>query len=204
MAIITDVNHTDVERQSIGNCWLYAQASWVESMHLTATGEAFDTSQSYWTYWHWFDEIKGGFEDEISTGGNQWTSNALVKKRGLMILLSDLLAPQEDVLRALRGERPRCPVPGTACARNVKHVTAGPYRGSSRRCFLLHITCLPVTELRKNLHIQQNPWMKAGSEKRRRGPLRRRANNNWESQYENVWSDGSCHGANRDSVVSRG
>jgi len=81
---ITDVNHTDVERQSIGNCWLYAQASWVESMHLTGTGEAFDTSQSYWTYWHWFDEIKGGYSDEISTGGNQWTANAIVKKRGVM------------------------------------------------------------------------------------------------------------------------
>lgn len=81
---ITDVNHTDVERQSIGNCWLYAQASWVESMHLTATGEAFDVSQSYWTYWHWYDEIKGGWSDEISTGGNQWTSNDIVRERGIM------------------------------------------------------------------------------------------------------------------------
>ena len=39
---ITDVNHTDVERQSIGNCWLYAHATWIESMNLTATGTAFD------------------------------------------------------------------------------------------------------------------------------------------------------------------
>jgi len=81
---ITDVAHTDVERQSIGNCWLYAQASWVESMHLSATGEAFDISQSYWTYWHWFDQILRGWRDEISTGGNQWTSNDLVRDRGLM------------------------------------------------------------------------------------------------------------------------
>ena len=34
---ITDVPQSDVERQSIGNCWLYAEASWVESMHLSAT-----------------------------------------------------------------------------------------------------------------------------------------------------------------------
>lgn len=81
---ITDVPHTDVERQSIGNCWLYAQASWVESMHLAATDEAFDVSQSYWTYWHWFDQIGNGWSDEISTGGNQWTSNSLAEERGLM------------------------------------------------------------------------------------------------------------------------
>ena len=82
---ITDVPHTPVERQSIGNCWLYAQATWVESMHLTATGDEFDTSQSYWTYWHWFDQVLGGFSDEISTGGNQWTANDIIQQRGLMI-----------------------------------------------------------------------------------------------------------------------
>jgi hypothetical protein len=83
---VTDVPHTDVERQSIGNCWLYAQASWVESMNLAATGEQFDVSQSYWTYWHWYDEITSGWgtDDEISTGGNQWTSNDLVRERGIM------------------------------------------------------------------------------------------------------------------------
>ena len=83
---VTDVNHTDVERQSIGNCWLYAQASWLESLNLTATGEAFDISQSYWTYWHWYGEITDswGSMDEISTGGNQWTSNGIVLDRGIM------------------------------------------------------------------------------------------------------------------------
>jgi len=83
---VTDVPHTDVERQSIGNCWLYAQASWVESMNLAATGEPFDVSQSYWTYWHWYDEITSGWgtDDEISTGGNQWTSNDLILERGIM------------------------------------------------------------------------------------------------------------------------
>ena len=61
---IVNVAQTDVERQSIGNCWLYAHASWVESMNMTATGEDFDISQSYWTYWHWFDQIAGGFTDD--------------------------------------------------------------------------------------------------------------------------------------------
>ena len=31
---ITDVNHTAVERQSIGNCWIYATTGWVESLIL--------------------------------------------------------------------------------------------------------------------------------------------------------------------------
>ncbi len=81
---IVNVPHTDVERQAIGNCWLYAHASWAESMHLAATGEAFDSSQSYWTYWHWFDQIVGGWSDEISTGGSYSTANNIVRKYGLM------------------------------------------------------------------------------------------------------------------------
>jgi hypothetical protein len=30
---IVNVPHTDVEKQSIGNCWAYAHTSWAESMH---------------------------------------------------------------------------------------------------------------------------------------------------------------------------
>ena len=83
---ITDVEHTPVERQSIGNCWLYSQATWVESMVLSATGEELDVSQSYWTYWHWFDQVTGFFTpDEIQTGGFQFTSHQIVRDRGLML-----------------------------------------------------------------------------------------------------------------------
>jgi len=81
---IVDVPQTDVERQSIGNCWLYAHASWAESMHKAATGEDFDVSQSYWTYWHWFDQIAGGFATQIATGGNWATANAIARKYGLV------------------------------------------------------------------------------------------------------------------------
>ncbi len=92
---IVNVPQTDVERQAIGNCWLYAHASWVESMHLTATGESFDVSQSYWTYWHWFDQIAGGFNDEVSTGGGWAVANEIVKKYGLM-RESDFIAADSD------------------------------------------------------------------------------------------------------------
>ncbi len=80
---IVDVPQTDVERQSIGTTWLYAHASWVASMHQAASGESFDVSPSYWTYWHWFDQIAGGAATTISTGGNWATANGIVKKYGL-------------------------------------------------------------------------------------------------------------------------
>ncbi|MDF2693356.1 MAG: hypothetical protein K0S65_1739 [Labilithrix sp.] len=81
---IVNVAQTDVERQSIGNCWLYAHASWIESMNRTATGQPFDISQSYWTYWHWFDQIAGGYSSQVSTGGNWTTANNIIRKYGLM------------------------------------------------------------------------------------------------------------------------
>jgi hypothetical protein len=83
---VTDVNHTDVERQSIGNCWLYAHASWIESMNLSATGMAFDVSQSYWTYWDWFNKIVGGevYSGELETGGFYDVANNIVLERGIM------------------------------------------------------------------------------------------------------------------------
>jgi hypothetical protein len=81
---ITDVEHTDVERQSIGNCWLYAEASWVESMHLQATGEKFDVSQSYWTYWHWYEQIIEEQVGEIETGGFFSVAGDIIKERGLI------------------------------------------------------------------------------------------------------------------------
>jgi len=81
---VTDIKNSDVERQSIGNCWLYATASWVESMHIYATGEKPDLSQSYWTYWHWFDQIVQENPGEIQTGGSEWVSFEIIRDRGLM------------------------------------------------------------------------------------------------------------------------
>jgi hypothetical protein len=95
---IVNVPQTDVERQSIGNCWLYAHASWVESMHKAATGESFDVSQSYWTYWHWFDQVATGNATTISTGGNWQTANAIVKKYGLVAERDFILADTDSEL----------------------------------------------------------------------------------------------------------
>jgi hypothetical protein len=44
------------------------------NMGITGTG-AFDTAQSYWTYWQWFDQIisSWSWDDEISTDGNPYS-----------------------------------------------------------------------------------------------------------------------------------
>jgi len=81
---VTSVNQSEVERQSIGNCWLYAGASWVESLNKAATGVELDTSQSYVTYWHWFDQITRGGGKEIRTGGSYATVVDLYLRYGLM------------------------------------------------------------------------------------------------------------------------
>ena len=66
---VTQVKHTEVKQQSIGNCWLYAMASWMESLKLNQE-EELNVSETYWTYWDWYIKLKrGGGADEISTGG---------------------------------------------------------------------------------------------------------------------------------------
>lgn len=88
-APVVDVPHTAVQRQSIGNCWIYSHATWIESMHLTSTGAELSLSQSYWTYWHWFEQITGSLSRdeatvEIDTGGTWATANSIVRRYGLM------------------------------------------------------------------------------------------------------------------------
>jgi len=82
---VTDVQHSAVKRQSIGNCWLYAKASWVESLHLAATSEEANMSESYWTWWHFYDQMVGSGIREISTGGNYYTSAGIILEHGLVL-----------------------------------------------------------------------------------------------------------------------
>jgi hypothetical protein len=113
---ITDVPHTAVERQSISNCWLYAEASWIESMHLAATGEAFDASQSYWSYWHWFNQIHEYMGDTpVTPGGSTAEANGVVLAYGLMPeaafvpedAAGEMSTRQSDALRKINEELSR-------------------------------------------------------------------------------------------------
>lgn len=83
---ITDVNQGGVKDQSIGNCWIYATAGWVESLNHTGGG-SLDVSESYWTYWHWFEQIANSGlrgKTEVSTGGTWSTATRLAARYGIM------------------------------------------------------------------------------------------------------------------------
>lgn len=93
---ITNVNHSKVKRQSIGNCWLYATTSWLEALNKMATGNEANVSESYFTFWHWFDQIANGAAgDEVSTGGSFGVAAELINRYGLM-LEKDFIASEAD------------------------------------------------------------------------------------------------------------
>jgi hypothetical protein len=82
---IVNIPHTDVKNQSIGNCWTYATIGWVESMHLRATGNALNLSESYLTYWDWYEKlIKEPGSEQLKTGGWFTTAVRLFDRYGLV------------------------------------------------------------------------------------------------------------------------
>jgi hypothetical protein len=82
---ITQVNQSKVKRQSIGNCWLYATSSWLEALNKGATNEEQNTSESWLTYWHWYEQIANGkVGAELSTGGSYGTAADLIARYGIM------------------------------------------------------------------------------------------------------------------------
>lgn len=82
---IVNIPHTDVKNQSIGNCWTYATVGWVESQHLRATGEALNLSESYLTYWDWYEKlIREPGSEKLSTGGWFSTAVKVFNKYGLV------------------------------------------------------------------------------------------------------------------------
>jgi hypothetical protein len=116
---ITDIPQTWVRRQTIGNCWLYATATWAESLNKATlpadapmpdgavtgvvipadAGDAgytgpepwrpagLNISESYWTYWHWFDQLANGSNrgGEITTGGWFNTAAEIINRYGVMM-----------------------------------------------------------------------------------------------------------------------
>ncbi len=82
---ITSVQHSSVKRQSIGNCWAYAFASWMESTNMRATGVERNFSESYISYWHAFEAITGGLRGtKYQTGGSYEKAADLVSKYGVV------------------------------------------------------------------------------------------------------------------------
>lgn len=93
---ITQTTNSKVKRQSIGNCWLYAVHGWVESINKRATGVELNTSETYTTYWHWFEQIaNGGYADELSTGGSFGVATDLIIRYGIIAEGAFIPAEQE-------------------------------------------------------------------------------------------------------------
>jgi hypothetical protein len=90
---VVEVPHTNVKDQTIGNCWLYATAAWIEALHAPVGGKL-DLSESYWTYWWWYLQIvasKGApadawtaYLDDITTGGWFHEAAYIVQTKGMM------------------------------------------------------------------------------------------------------------------------
>lgn len=90
---LTNVANTAVKNQSIGNCWVYASVGWVESLVLSHTNNALNLSESYVSYWHWYEEIAGGNggaqiaaldNGQINAGGFWGVAGELMLRYGLM------------------------------------------------------------------------------------------------------------------------
>ena len=92
---VSDVAHTPVKRQSIGNCWLYATSSWAESLHLSATGETVNLSESYWTYWDWYYKVLSSRASKVNTAGSWQDASRIIRKHGYMIE-GDFIAGDAD------------------------------------------------------------------------------------------------------------
>lgn len=86
---VTHVEHSPVKRQAIGNCWIYAASTWVESLLKSTTGEDVNVSETYWTYWDFYEKLMNGMkldedkeEPEVQTGGSWYRAAAIIKKYG--------------------------------------------------------------------------------------------------------------------------
>ena len=77
--------HTPVKWQSIGNCWAYAAAGWIESLMLrTDEQDVIDVSETYITYRHYEQQLAYTFDDELETGGSFQQATRLILTYGLM------------------------------------------------------------------------------------------------------------------------
>ena len=89
---VTDVAHTSIKEQTIGNCWLYAFAGWFESTYLTTYNKQINISESYMTWWHWYYQLVGGMS-EIETGGSFSIAKAIILTHG--IVSEGIFVPEE-------------------------------------------------------------------------------------------------------------
>ena len=109
---VTDVSHTDVRRQSIGNCWSYASTGWLESLHRARTEQSVNVSESWITFWDWHRKITGqapggvtrnatSMRDEVSTGGWWDTAVTILRDRGV-VMEAEFIPEEANAERSTR------------------------------------------------------------------------------------------------------
>lgn len=109
---VTDVKNSNVKNQSIGNCWAYASIGWAESLHLTATGTELNLSESWISYWHWYEEIAGApnrsvqqlaqlDKGQLSTGGWYGLAAEIMHRYGV-IDEGKFIPEEEEAARSSR------------------------------------------------------------------------------------------------------
>jgi len=84
---VSGIDNTSVKEQYVGTCWLYTTAAWAEALHLAAGGEKMDLSESYWTYWTFFERIVAGEVDEngwVEETGTWGFAAELIARYGMM------------------------------------------------------------------------------------------------------------------------
>ena len=105
-AAVTSVTESPVTDQGqTGNCWLYATAGWVESLHATAEGSSVHYSPAYWFYWDLYQQLVSGSDAEY--GGYWGLAGDLIKQYGLVPMGSfavDDVTAQEVAIDALNKE----------------------------------------------------------------------------------------------------
>ena len=101
----TNVPHSSVKRQSIGNCWTYAVVAFIEAQEMRSgsVGEFSNYSESYMTYRHLEEALTEGLMDGegVQTGGGFDRAMSLIDKYGLMreadFIPSEATSPMSNV-----------------------------------------------------------------------------------------------------------
>lgn len=80
---VVDIAGTPSKWQSIGNCWAYSAAGWLESLSLRNTGVVLDISEAYITYRDWQERLR--WSSKLETGGSVGRAIELLTTYGYVL-----------------------------------------------------------------------------------------------------------------------
>ena len=80
---VVDIPGTPSKWQSIGNCWAYSAAGWVESLALKNTGKALNVSETYITYRDWQEKLVNA--TDLQVGGSFKRALKLMSTYGVVL-----------------------------------------------------------------------------------------------------------------------